>query len=187
MDISPTEAQQALDDIDKIMARTRRELANGSGPLQLVIWGLVWFVGFLGSYFLSGPKSGFLWLLLLIAALISSIYLGYRDELRVRYGGLSMRIASSWALLILFATLILWAATPKTAEQANLIFILIIMLGYGLLGIWTWRAMFWVGLVVSALAIIGYLFFFKHFFIWMAVLGGGALIASGIYIKKAGK
>ena len=186
MNITPSEAQEALNDIDQIMSRTRKMLSRGNAPYQLILWGAIWFVGYLATAFLRGPITGLLWMALLLIGFVFTAYLAHRDKQRVKYEELGKRIGFSWISLFIFAAALLWAASPKTVEQANLILILIIMFGYALMGIWVWRSLLWTGLLVSALAIIGYLFFFDSFFLWMAVLGGGALAGSGFYFLKAG-
>ncbi len=40
------------------------------------------------------------------------------------------------------------------------------------------------GLVITALALIGYFFLPDIFYLWMAFLGGGGMIALGVYIRN---
>ena len=58
------------------------------------------------------------------------------------------------------------------------------MFGYVVLGLWIDTIFLWIGLGVSALAVIGYVATPDLFYVWMAVLGGGALFASGVRIQR---
>jgi len=42
----------------------------------------------------------------------------------------------------------------------------------------------WWGLAITALALIGYFLLPGIFYLWMAVLGGGGMIALGLYIRN---
>lgn len=39
------------------------------------------------------------------------------------------------------------------------------------------------GLSLSVLTLVGYLFLPQHFLLWMALVGGGTLIGSGLWMK----
>jgi len=61
MTMSKDEAQITLETIEKIQQQTRRTLANGGGPIYMMIWGLVWFVGYLGSQYLLPQAAAYVW------------------------------------------------------------------------------------------------------------------------------
>ena len=62
--------------------------------------------------------------------------------------------------------------------------ILFIMLGQLAMSLlFSLSAVWWV-LPVTALALIGYLLLPDIFYLWMAVLGGGGMIALGLYIRS---
>jgi len=42
----------------------------------------------------------------------------------------------------------------------------------------------WWGLIITALALIGYFWLADFFYLWMAALGGGGMIALGFYIRN---
>jgi len=49
--------------------------------------------------------------------------------------------------------------------------------------IFSFRTVWWV-LPISALALVGYFFVPDYFYLWMALLGGGTMIALGLYIQS---
>jgi hypothetical protein len=54
---------------------------------------------------------------------------------------------------------------------------------YVVAGLWTDSYLLWVGVLVSVLVILGLFCFPGIFWLWMAVFGGGTLIASGFYVR----
>ena len=49
MNISPTEAEEALAAIQTMMKKTRRAISSSGAYAFLFVWGVVWVLGFLGS------------------------------------------------------------------------------------------------------------------------------------------
>ena len=65
MNISPTEAEEALAAIQTMMKKTRRAISSSGAYVFLIIWGVVWLLGFLGSQFLpqeSPAMPGWSWI-----------------------------------------------------------------------------------------------------------------------------
>ncbi len=51
MDISPTEAEEALVAIQTMVQKTRRVISKSGAYAFLIVWGTVWLLGFLSSFF----------------------------------------------------------------------------------------------------------------------------------------
>jgi hypothetical protein len=64
MNISPTEAEEALEAIQIMVKKTRRAISNSGAYAFLIIWGVVWLIGFLGSQFLPAEIGGYFWLVM---------------------------------------------------------------------------------------------------------------------------
>jgi hypothetical protein len=94
------------------------------------------------------------------------------------------RIGLFWLLLWLFcfaAVAVLWPLDPK---QLAVIIILFVMVGWIAMGqLLSLMSTSW-GLAFTALALIGYFLFPSIFYLWMAILGGGGMIALGFYIRS---
>ena len=54
MNISPTEAEEALAAIQTMVQNTRRAISSSGSYIFLIVWGVIWLLGFLGSQFLPG-------------------------------------------------------------------------------------------------------------------------------------
>lgn len=188
-DLSLQEAREALDLIDETTRRMRRSLAHGGGPYFLIIWGLVWVIGFSGAHFF-GPedaRTGWTWMVVNSVGVVASFALGWWMSRRVRSrerGG--ERVALFWLAWMLYASLIITFARPQIGNQLSILISLFAMMGYVTTGI-LYRSVFisLLGLIITALIVIGYLALPMFFNLWMAVLGGGSLIAAGVYVLRS--
>jgi hypothetical protein len=61
------------------------------------------------------------------------------------------------------------------------------MFAYVVTGLWLEHFMVWLGLVVTALTVIGLFLLPSYFYIWMAVVGGGTLAGTGLFIRNRWK
>jgi hypothetical protein len=62
--------------------------------------------------------------------------------------------------------------------------ILFVMTGWVAMSLLLSFGSVWPGLIITALALIGYFLLPGIFYLWMAVLGGGGMIALGLYIRS---
>ncbi len=63
MNLTRDDAQKALESIQQVTLHTRRVIASGSAPYHMIVWGIVWFLGFLSDYFITGIDAGWIWIL----------------------------------------------------------------------------------------------------------------------------
>ncbi|MFQ5615402.1 MAG: hypothetical protein ACE5GO_02950 [Anaerolineales bacterium] len=184
MNITPDEAQQSLSAIQQVTTQTRRAVAHGGGPYFMFIWGGVWFLGFLTSHFLaSAALLGGIWTTLSGLGMVATFLTGARLGRRV-HGPLGARIGLFWLALTGYGVLWVWLTRPTSGEQMSMMIVTIAMFGYVVMGLWLGGIFAWVGLGTTALALLGYFLFPTYFNLWMAFLGGGALVGSGVYILR---
>jgi hypothetical protein len=187
MNISPTEAEEALAAIQAMMQKTRRAISSSGAYLFLIVWGAVWLLGFLGSQFLSQEIGGYAWIALDILGGILSAFIGIRMGRGVRSSspGISgKRIAIFWLLLFLYCIAAVAISWPADGKQNSMYIILFVMVGWTAMGLLLSFASVWPGLIITALALIGYFLLPGIFYLWMAILGGGGMIALGLYIRS---
>ena len=98
MDLSPGQAAESLNEIARTERRSAEALEYAYSSPQFILWGLIWMVGYTGSYLL--PNYGFingiswLWFVLVVAGAFGSAILDRR-----RYRGQSPeRIAAGSAI-----------------------------------------------------------------------------------------
>jgi hypothetical protein len=186
MNISPTEAEEALGAIKRITQKTRHSIASSGAYIFLVITGIIWLVGFLSTQFLSGAIVGYIWTGMSILGVVLSIPLGIRMGGRVRgpsTAASAKRAGIFWFFLILYGIATIAIARPTDGKQATMFIILFIMIGQLAMGLLVSFSSVWWTLPITALALVGYFLLPGIFYLWMGVLGGGGMIALGLYIR----
>lgn len=187
MNISPTEAEEALDAIQTMVRKTRRSISISGAYTFLIVWGFVWLFGFLASHFLHGKTAGYIWMGLDILGGVLSAVIGARMNRSVRNPSLTAsgkRIGWFWLLLFFYCAAAIGVAWPVDGMKIAMIIILFVMVGWMAMGLLlSFASMIKWGLAITALALIGYFLLPDIFYLWMAILGGGGMIALGIYIR----
>ena len=186
MNISPTEAEEALAAIQAMMQKTRRAISSSGAYVFLVVWGTIWLLGFLGSQFLPDKTAGYVWMGLDILGGILSAIVGVRMNRSVRNPSTTTsgrRIGLFWLLLFFYCVAAISVAWPADGKQFAMFIILFVGVGWMAMGLLLSFASIWWGLAITALALIGYFLLPGIFHLWMAILGGGGMIALGLYIR----
>ena len=187
MNISPDEAQEALTAIQDMTHKTRRSIASGGTSLTLIVTGIVWLVGFACTQFLSGAVVAYIWIGLSLLGSAVAIVLGRRMGERVHSpltAAYAKRIGVFWLLLVCYGIATIAVAQPLDGKQVTTLVILFIMLGQLSMGMLTSFSSVWWALPISALALAGYYLMPDYFYLLMAILGGGGMIALGLYIRS---
>ena len=187
MNISPSEAEEALAAIQTMMTKTRRAISSSGAYIILIIWGVIWLLGFTGSQFLPSDIGGYTWIALDILGGILSAVVGIRMGRAVRPSSPSIsgkRIGIFWLLLFLYCTAAVAVSWPADGKQMSMYIILFVMVGWLAMGLLLSFASIWPGVVITALALIGYFLLPDIYYLWMAILGGGGMIALGFYIRS---
>jgi len=187
MNISPSEAEEALSAIQAMMQKTRRAISSSGAYKFLILWGAIWMVGFLSSQFLPGQTASYVWMGLDILGGLLSAVIGLRLNRGVRTSlptTSGKRIAFFWLLLFVYCVAAIAVASPVDGKQLAMFIILFITVGWIAMGLLLSFASAWWGLGLLALSLIGYFLFPAIFYLWMAFLAGGGIIALGIYVRN---
>jgi hypothetical protein len=186
MDISPNEAEEALDAIQVISQKTRYTIASSGVDISLIITGLVWMFGFTASQLLQEQIAVYIWISASIIGAILGTVLSIRKGRRVRSTSAlitAKRIGTVWLLLAIYCLAALAVTWPLDGQQVTVLIVLFILVGWMAMGLLLSVYSVWPGIIIFALVIIGYFFVMDYFYLWMAILGGGGLIAMGLYIR----
>ena len=187
MNISPTEAEESLADIQRVSQKTRHSIASGGTYIFLILTGIIWLVGFLSSQFLPVEIVGYIWAGMSLFGMALSIPLGIRMGKRVRSPSIAIygkRIVIFWLLLVFFCIAVIAITRPADGKQITMIIILFIMIGQLAMGLLLSFSSTWWALPITALALVGYFLLPGIFYLWMAILGGGGMIALALYIRS---
>jgi hypothetical protein len=184
--MEPLDARESLNLIKDASRASRQAIARAGTGYLFIIWGVVWLVGYLGSQLLPGSTSGYLWLVLDTFGIVGTVIAILRQGRRVR-SEQGWRLGAFWVLLMLHGGLLMWVVWPITGERYLLFATLLVSMGYSLIGLWISTPLAVIGITISFLAIIGWLLVPALLGYWLALVGGGGLIAAGIYVLKAWK
>jgi len=183
MNIAAEEATKALEAIEASKMAMRRAIMNSRGPAQLWIWGLAWMAMAIVRK-MNYPKFWVTILWISTAGMVASLAIGIFQSGRFR-GKLDKRFMAVCATLLVFGYGI-WPrffALFKTYDSAYAYQVILWMQIYIVGGIWFDTFLLWVGLLITALILVGYLFV-PGFFWLSAFLSGVVLFCSGFYIKR---
>jgi MFS family permease len=205
MHLSPEEAKAALATVQVVQDRTYRAISWGA--IYEVLWGAVWVIGFLISQFVishfvpttSEGVLGWVWGVLGTLggglSIILGIYSSRQQPMRQMSGSWFDRpefrvglffwalIIYSGALFALFVPLLLHSQTSplQYGEQLSVWWVATFMFGYVVIGLWfRLRQIIGVGIVVTAIALLGYYLLPDYYWLIMALFGGGTLLGHGL-------
>ncbi len=179
-------ARSALDDIARVEARTGQAAIYGSSSAITILWGVVVAIANGLHQFFSSHASA-IWLCAWAAGLIGSVLISRKWKQQTpQKSGFVSRLVWTQLVLILFGFLILWLLPPSSPRQIAALWPLIFMTAYVLVGLWLGRFFILCGLFVGAMIVLGYLYSGPWLPLWMACANGGALIASGLYLRRVG-
>ncbi|NLX04333.1 MAG: hypothetical protein GXY33_04210 [Phycisphaerae bacterium] len=158
----------------------RKAVAARSGSSVLILWGVIWIVGFLVPYF-APQHMGWIWLGLDVIGIAGTV-LAFRLEEPTRSAS-DWRFSLFWLLLFVYGGVWIAILQPQSPYQVTAFIVTLIMFAYVVLGLFWERFMLWLGLAVTALTLVGFYGLEFWFWAWMSVLGGGALAGTGLYLR----
>jgi hypothetical protein len=200
MSLTPNEAAQTLRDVQSAERRSRQAYSYSLSAPHFIMWGIVWMLGYSASAFAAPRIAGFVWPALILAAVIGGFVIthwqhgGKKDadaaQIGQRFGAtIGIIYAFSGALYyILMPTWSIhdpasfWTWHKMIAAYWPLLFSAI----YGVAGIWAGLRYGILGAFVAIATMAGYSLINGYlFYVWMAAVGGGALILTGLWMRKA--
>jgi hypothetical protein len=181
MPVSQTEAADALRDIRDAERRSSSLYGYRLASPHLILWGVIWMVGYGTTYVRPGWSD--LWLALVAVGLAGSFWVGARVKPGARpdwrYGATALAVG-------IFVVAVFAVLPPTRGAQSGAFFPILAALYYALIGIWTRGArMLIAGIVLLALTLFGFFYLPHQFLLWMAVVGGGGLVLGGIWLRTA--
>ncbi|RYY28204.1 MAG: hypothetical protein EOP62_03095 [Sphingomonadales bacterium] len=179
--IDRDDAASALASIDSARERSGELRRYAHAGDKLIGWGLVWLICNLCTQLIPvwGAKS---WLIGVPIGIIWSM-------MGPGLGGGAGKGTGRYALMALaifgFFAAIMAVAGVRDQLQANAIVSLTVATVYIVVGIWSGPRFAWIGLALAALVLFGWFGDPSHLYLWLALGGGGALIVSGLWLRRA--
>jgi hypothetical protein len=85
--------------------------------------------------------------------------------------------------LVFFCAVTIAVAWPLDGKQVTVLIVLFAMIGHLAMGLLLSFSAVWWPLPITALVLISYFLLPGFFYLWMGILGGGGMIALGLYIR----
>jgi hypothetical protein len=95
-----------------------------------------------------------------------------------------LRAGALWGLMLLYGALLYWAASPAP-DRAFVFVTLFVAFSYTVAGLWISTPLLLTGVIITVLALVGWLLFPAILGYWMAILGGGSMIVAGVLMIRA--
>jgi hypothetical protein len=178
MTFSPEDAAGALREIEAAENRSAQLHGYERSSPQLILWGILWAIGY-GLNDLFPSRGGAIWAAIIPIGVIAG-FAAVRDaghRVAWRYGADALTAMAFFAA----AFYVLWPVSPK---QIAALIPLLVAAAYVTAGIRRGSRYIATGLAVAMLTLIGFGVLREHFFLWMAVIGGAALILAGVWLRR---
>jgi hypothetical protein len=187
MSLSQDQASENLKEIERTARRSAHVYGYANSSPFFVLWGVIWMVGY-GASDLAPKLANLLWIALLAIGVAGSLLIGRRQKL----SGQSLARGAQHASLRFFATFLAlglfivatYAIFGHASGRQQAAFVpLIWALIYSVTGIWKGPRFLAMGVVVAVLTLGGFFFLRDHYLMWMALVGGGALVLGGLWMR----
>lgn len=181
--IDSKEASAALSEINDMVQRVRQSRIYDLASQFMVVAGILVVAGNLAT-FLVPRYAAVIWPAVNVLTVSISAVISIYDHRRTGLLSFDFRIFFVFVLFYAFGmlcTLVLGHFGPR---EMGTFWPIYFMLFYCIAGLWFGRAFLAIGLAITLLTLIGYFFITSgEFLIWMAVVNGGGLIVSGLWMR----
>ncbi|MDE2182267.1 MAG: hypothetical protein KGJ78_04535 [Alphaproteobacteria bacterium] len=182
MTLSSQEAAENLSQAEEAGRRSKQVYFYRQSSPHLIIWGIIWVIGY-GGTGLYPLYANPLWAGLVLIGCASSVVLGRCTKPDGTTGGpYPWRVAGLMAIIIFFVFATYAILQPHSGRQLAAYPALITGVAYVAVGLWTGPRYVVSGMVVAALTLIGF-FYIGPIFLWFAVVGGGSMILTGLWFR----
>lgn len=187
MNISKSEAEAALSDIEQAALHTHTRRRYRIVAPILVLWGVIWLIGYIALGARSDGSWNLIWLPLDLIGFIGTMVLIRRGR---SAAGCRQTTFENWRWVInALAIFVLLTGTyamfnPSSAAAYMAYPGLLTGFAYVIFGMTRMPRLAWIGAAMFALTLIGFFHAREILAYWMAAVGGGGLILGGLWLRK---
>ena len=188
MDVSQKEARASLSTVRDVMNQTHRAIASAYANPLLILWGVLWIVAFTTTHFYLA-YAFYIFMTMAVTggvgtAVICWIFRSKAPIQETTGSKLGLRVAIFWIFLCVYIPIWLILLAPFSGIQCNAFICTASMFAYIVMGLWfDNRFMIVLGLVLTAMTLVGFYVLRDFYCLWMAFVGGGSLLGTGLYIR----
>jgi hypothetical protein len=185
--LSREQAQDALRDVEQTSRRSATVHGYEMMAPYLMLWGVIWFIAYGAQDFAPPIVAQWAWPVLGTLGWLVSVAMGWQRKMNKSVSNANMSLR--WFLAFLaYAGFVVGVGAimqPKTDAQIGSFIPMVVALTYALTGIFFNAMRLTIaGVMIAALTLGGYFYLPSHFMLWMAFVGGGALILAGLWMRK---
>jgi hypothetical protein len=186
MNITPSDAESALASIREAENQMRKAMNASGGGYQLISWGVIFMIGYTLNQFADRLPLAVVvgtWVVISVLGntVTATVNIRRAKKFHAPYGA---RLTALWGIFILFALIGAFFVHPTGPREINLLVNLMVMMGLAVTGLWVDLTLLWISLAVTGLMLFGYIVLTDYFFLWLAIVGGGAMIGSGLWLLR---
>jgi hypothetical protein len=181
--IDSREAQAALADINAMVRRVRQSRIYELASQFMVVAGVFVFAGNLTTYFV--PRYAvYIWPAVNVLTVVVSAVASSFDVKRTGVRTFDGRVVIMFILFYAFGLMCSTLLGHYGPREMGTFWPIYFMLFYCIAGLWFGYGFIAVGGVITVLTLIGYFFITGPLWlIWMAIVNGGGLIVSGLWMR----
>jgi hypothetical protein len=181
MSVIQQDAAQALRLAETAGRRSKTLRGYQSAAPHLILWGCVYSAAYTFSHF-RPAQAGAAWLVAVPLALIVDAVLLRHD----RGGRANWAVAASVvATFLVFITATAAIMRPHDPRQIGAFVPLVVACAYTIEGLRRGHRLMFAGIALGVLTLFGYFVLPAYFMLWMAAVGGGALVLTGLWLRRA--
>jgi len=188
MTLDKTEAAQALADIDQSQRYSSSLYSYGRAAPYVILAGLMWLVADLLTEFSPFDKT---WIWPVVSLVGTAGFVGLAlTQTRPASApgakrGLFWRIMVVWLAVFAFMTATFTIFGLQDGRQEHSFIGVFFGCTYVAVGVFMGWRMVAVGVALAALSMVGFFAVHEYYLAYMGVVGGGALILSGLWLRAA--
>jgi hypothetical protein len=183
MTITPEQAGIALQSIEDAARHSTRLYRYRRASPFFLVWGICWALAYTLSHYLPA-HTGKIWLAIDLAG-FAGTWLTMRSQPRTAGQHGAWKVMGAALVLLAFVAASLAVLEPQSGKQVSTFIALVLATAYTLVGLWAGRRLVAIGALVAAVGLAAFFGGGTYFNLWMAVAGGGGLIAVGLWLRRA--
>jgi hypothetical protein len=180
--IDSREASEALADIHDIVGRVRQSRIYDLASQMMVMWGVLVFAGYLVTY-LVPPYAVMGWVSVYVIGIGGWGAFSAINWPKSGVRTFDLKLLYALAMIIVFGVFccVFGHFGPR---QLSTFWPIYFMLFYSIAGLWFGYAFIAIGVAVTALTLVGYIYLGNSFDLWMAFVNGGGLALGGLWMRR---
>jgi hypothetical protein len=181
--IDSREASEALADIHDMVGRVRQSRIYDLASQMMVMWGVLVFAGYLVTYLV--PRYAVIgWVSVYVIGIGGWGAFSAINWPKSGVRTFDLKFLSALAMIIVFGVFccVFGHFGPR---QLSTFWPIYFMLFYSIAGLWFGYAFIAIGVAVTALTLVGYIYLGGSFDLWMAFVNGGGLMLGGLWMRRS--